>query len=1194
MYRLLQTDDLESAALLKHRLLEADPDSPPSLVIVQSAHMQRWLSRLLSRSKGIWFQPDFATPDGGLRLLLADMKTFDGTLTRKSLFMDDLKYLSFRTLSREAAKPTFGESFPLLSQMLKTESQTKSTQFSRQRLYELADSLSGLYFNYAQLLWSKEPGQVADTHLFTLWGNNQLLLARQSVQGWSQKEQSLAAHEEWQQKLYKLMFPAERSYEILGYQTYRAATENWTYRGPYKRIILYGSTFLSSQAHAFFRRLAETGTEIEHILLTPSPALLVGADQARGLLGDWSALLQPFLQAAGQSGIVPDQLFKSALTPEKIHTSPLNLLRSTLKDQTIIPAALEPAQADGMWPDAGLRCFSCTTPLREVESLKQNLLALMASLRDSDKPLLPQEIAIMAPDIRRYRPYLEACFPSISADGHYKADHLPINLVDLDFGSDSAVITALELLLSLADSRLERSFVLELLDNPAIRLAMQVEADEVKGFRTWTEAYEVRWGLNAEHRQYLETGSSWNNTWDRALSRLFDDLTFGRVHVSSGELAAIGRIADYLHRTTLTLRSWSESRKTLQEWVRELQDFLDRSIIGPDESEIRILEQARSAAANLLQIAEDLMEKKALRDELDWTGFRILYRDQLAHLSGSRGQHQIDGISCSSLRPFRAISFRLIALLGMNEGDMPRRDDSVSFDLSRLEDRNRGLISNRLTDNYAWLETITSAQQWLWIFYTGRDPHNGEKLEPAPMVNETLSLLAKAGIPSSRLIVNERILAFDPEYFTPETTSSGLKNTDPESLDLAGKLLIAKTGNPITQPNNVFFSSVGQADLEFLRGNDGDGIQVSFKELLDFCCNPVRIHVRRRLGIYLDAHDLESDRDQEPLDPDNWLETSVVQAYARGLIEGDSDRQALAQQSIQEECQADRLFEGPFANRVLKKLEQSLELVGPQLSEFINPERASRDPAGHKFDMEQEFLINLPAPEGSDLQANLEIKRSNFRVRLNGHFQQLWQLDGKTVWVNVQNKATNTASSTDDRKYVELAIARAICRHKGLPIPQEIMVVSIHPKTKATSIIFRREFTSQGSQELELLPLLQTWLVNLVHPLPFYLQLSKGLVQPVGGLTQDDSSQDPNLELKFREAWTTEWLKLKPSHQVFGPAINPKDCPYFRLLTGSRDFIPPWLEWYSNPLEQVWLPLWHFRQSIVGKKSPHAGEVYHD
>ncbi len=83
--------------------------------------------------------------------------------------------------------------------------------------------------------------------------------------------------------------------------------------------------------------------------------------------------------------------------------------------------------------------------------------------------------------------------------------------------------------------------------------------------------------------------------------------------------------------------------------------------------------------------------------------------------------------------PMRAIPFRHICLLGMNDGDYPRQLTSVDFDLMR-QDYRPGDRSRREDDRYLFLEALLSARESLYLSWAGRSIRDNSERPPSVLV----------------------------------------------------------------------------------------------------------------------------------------------------------------------------------------------------------------------------------------------------------------------------------------------------------------------------------------------------------------------------------------------------------------------------------------------------------------------------
>src|SRR5690606_18631152 len=116
------------------------------------------------------------------------------------------------------------------------------------------------------------------------------------------------------------------------------------------------------------------------------------------------------------------------------------------------------------------------------------------------------------------------------------------------------------------------------------------------------------------------------------------------------------------------------------------------------------------------------------------------------------------------------LPFRLVCLLGLDDGALPRRTPAAGFDLIAQRPR-RGDRARRLDDRYLLLEIILSARSGLYLSYVGRDPRSNAELPPSVLVSEMLDVLdltavcADGGKVSERLRIQHPLQPFSPDNF---------------------------------------------------------------------------------------------------------------------------------------------------------------------------------------------------------------------------------------------------------------------------------------------------------------------------------------------------------------------------------------------------------------------------------------------
>src|SRR5690606_5359297 len=92
-------------------------------------------------------------------------------------------------------------------------------------------------------------------------------------------------------------------------------------------------------------------------------------------------------------------------------------------------------------------------------------------------------------------------------------------------------------------------------------------------------------------------------------------------------------------------------------------------------------------------------------------------------------------VNFCTLMPMRAIPFRVVCLLGMNDADYPRQRPPLDFDLM-AEQYRPGDRTRREDDRYLFLEALLSAREQLYISYIGRSERDNSERTPSVLVGQ--------------------------------------------------------------------------------------------------------------------------------------------------------------------------------------------------------------------------------------------------------------------------------------------------------------------------------------------------------------------------------------------------------------------------------------------------------------------------
>lgn len=420
-------------------------------------------------------------------------------------------------------------------------------------------------------------------------------------------------------------------------------------------------------------------------------------------------------------------------------------LLSQLQDDILKLRSLDETREE--WPpvdtavDASISFHVAHSPQREVEILHDQLLARFGA----DPSLRPRDVIVMVPDINSYAPHIRAVFGQLDGSDNR---HIPFTLADQGQRGQDPLLIAVEHLLKLPDSRFTVSEVLDLLDVPALRARFGMDESDLPLLHRWIEGAGVRWGLNAGQREALGLpGDLEQNTWHFGLRRMLlgyavgDGGAFGEIEpydeIGGLDAALIGPL-DALISALARSRAILLEAVPPQQWGERLRQLLATFFQPENERDEGLIGRLEQLLENWL----DTCESVALEADLPLVVVREAW---LAELDSSRlNQRFLAGsVNFCTLMPMRAIPFKVVCLLGMNDGDYPRAQPPLDFDLMGRDYR-PGDRSRREDDRYLLLEALLSARELLYVSWVGRSIRDNSERTPSVLVGQLRDHLASA------------------------------------------------------------------------------------------------------------------------------------------------------------------------------------------------------------------------------------------------------------------------------------------------------------------------------------------------------------------------------------------------------------------------------------------------------------------
>lgn len=530
--------------------------------------------------------------------------------------------------------------------------------------------------------------------------------------------------------------------------------------------------------------------------------------------------------------------------------------------------------------DRSLQIHACHTRLREVQVLHDRLRDLL----ETHPHIEPRDIAVLTPDVRQYAPYVRAVF----GDG----EAIPYSLADGN-AMMQPLAEAFLRLLALPASRFTVNEVLEWLAVPAISQRFDLDPARLDRLRPWLQAAGVRWGLNAEHRLQCDAPAETAYTWAFAIDRLLlghasgvDDEIHGVAALPLPEGDALLAL-DALLTGLRALARWHARLARPHEagaWPNELSQMIEELFAAQPvaDDDRRALDGLRLHIKRFAeQVAQAGIEQRVPVDVVRaW--FQEAFDD-----SDTRQPLLTGGVTFARMVPMRLIPYKAICLLGMNDGEFPRRDPAGGLNrlaaLLGTKQRLPGDRSLREDDRLLFLQLFAAASDCFYLSFLGRDARSDETRPPSVVVAELVELagryLRDEDDAARSLVVQHPLQPFSPEAF-------GRSDARRRSFQAAWRAA-AQAGDE----RGALPRFADDAALPSIAANE----RITRERLQQGLLNPPRTFLQQGLDLRLPRSE---DRlsDDEPFDGADGLHRHALKTRVFAALVADLDIEAVALQ----------------------------------------------------------------------------------------------------------------------------------------------------------------------------------------------------------------------------------------------------------------------------------------------------------
>lgn len=508
-----------------------------------------------------------------------------------------------------------------------------------------------------------------------------------------------------------------------------------------KRVFWFGFANVSPAYLRAFLRLS-AHTDLSAFLADPNASFLEGENPLEGL-DEESFSSNPFFASMGRAGLGFLQLVArefSLTNSARVEIGPFK----PQEGQTLLRSLQGKLQ-----DHVSIQVHACTSPLREVQVLYDQILDLLGRFEN----LEPRDIVVMMPDVSVYAQAIEGVFGSSLSQ-----IRLPFSVCDKPKAASHPLLASFRALLDIDSSRFRASEIVAWLSVPATRRAFELTEQDLANIKVWVQASGIRWGLDESTRERFQVGSYGQNTWRFGMNRLLlglaqpnEDALFRASFGEKGQAQAIapygdlegqgaqalGKLSSFLE----TLQDWHErlkGKKTPQQWHADLAWLIEKAFCpDPDnEAEAYAKKLMNAAIAALTEETQGLPEGATLC----WGTVRQAIVEDLAQ-GTAHPPFPSGGITFCGMVPLRALPFKVVCILGLNDDAFPRKESAGSrLSLIRKE-RMPGDKNLAEDDRLLFLQCLLAARDVFYVSYIGKDLQTGQELEPSQLVLELLEYL---------------------------------------------------------------------------------------------------------------------------------------------------------------------------------------------------------------------------------------------------------------------------------------------------------------------------------------------------------------------------------------------------------------------------------------------------------------------
>lgn len=403
--------------------------------------------------------------------------------------------------------------------------------------------------------------------------------------------------------------------------------------------------------------------------------------------------------------------------------------------------------------DQSLAIHACHSALRQLEVLREEIIQWLGADVARSASRLPSDILVLVPDLNDVAPLIRAVFSSPSTR-MFESDaeiSVPIEITGLAAPEVEALWQAFAGRFMLLAGRLSCETLLDWLALTPVQQSYNLSVPQVTRIGELLVEAGFRRGFDGAHlaQTLSKADVDVRFTLRFALDRLIlgmampvamlyaDTLPMTTLMRDDFELIAV---MEQLYQDLNQHRGELATQRSIAEWL---------SILRGDLQQAFSAERDTRGWASLMQALDDMDKNTQAAlinagsdDGLVGLPLRFVLEELQAALTASMQSSTPTGrVTFARLGTMRPLPYRVIAVLNLDTGKFPKREQKNTFDLIGAFPSVLGDRSRTEDDLGAFLDALLLASDACWLFYNGQDVQDDQPRLPAAPVQELMDFL---------------------------------------------------------------------------------------------------------------------------------------------------------------------------------------------------------------------------------------------------------------------------------------------------------------------------------------------------------------------------------------------------------------------------------------------------------------------